>query len=107
MAIEQDIYSDPLFVGMTRPATRYRVPVKALVLEVVFIALVIMLTHNVLFLLAAIPIHGILMLITADNPWIFDELLIWFNTKSFFGCMNRSFWGAASFSPLPMKKWQK
>lgn len=104
---EQDIYSDPLFVGMTRPATKLRVPVKVLVIEVMILTLAAILAHNMLYLLAAIPVHGILMLITADNPWIFDELWIWFNTKSYFGCMNRSFWGAASFSPLPMKKWQK
>lgn len=104
---EQDIYSDPLFVGMTRPATKLRVPVKALVAEAMIFSLVAILAHNMLYMLAAIPVHGILMLITAGNPWIFEELLIWFNTKSFFGCMNQSFWGAASFSPLPTKKWQQ
>ena len=101
----QDIYSDTLFVAMTRPATKWGVPVTAIVLEAGTAVIVFLATKNPLYLLAVFPIHGIVRLMTADNPWIFAEIWSWVIT--FMRCINRAFWGAASFSPLPTKKWQK
>lgn len=105
MSHAPDIYSDTLFVGMTRPAMKLGIPVQALILEIMPVVIVVIATHNPLYLLALLPIHGILRLISANNPWIFSELWIWLNT--FVPCINTRFWGAASFSPLPTKKWTK
>ncbi len=102
---EQDICSDTLFVAMTRSATMLGIPVTAIVFEAGATVIVFLATKNPLYLLAVLPIHGIVRLMTAENPWIFAEIRSWAITSR--NCINRSFWGAASFSPLSTKKWLK
>ena len=100
-----DVYTDPLFVGLTRPATMWGIPYTAFVFEFMGTMLVFLAVGNPLYFLVAIPIHAILYLMTAQDPTVFDALLVW--VKSNGRCRNTRFWGAASFSPLPMRKWTK
>ena len=99
----QDVYTDPLFVGLTRPATMWGIPYMAFVIEFMATTIVFLAVGDPFYLLLAVPIHGVLYLISANNPGVFSSILLWMNTNG--RCRNSGFWGAASFSPLPTKKW--
>lgn len=99
----QDVYTDPLFVGLTRPATMVGIPYTAFVIEVMATTLIFLAVGNPLYLALAVPIHGALYLISANDPGIFNSIFVWMKTIG--RCRNSRFWGAASFSPLLTKKW--
>jgi len=100
-----DVYIDPLFVGLTRPATMWGVPYMAFVVEFMTTTVIFLAVGNPLYLLLVIPIHGVLYLISANDPGVFNSIFMW--TKTIGRCRNARFWGAASFSPLPTKKWTR
>ena len=99
----QDVHIDVLFVGLTRPATMWGIPFLAFILEFMVTVLIFLAIGNPLYLLIAVPIHGILYLLSANDPGIFDSLYMWMKTVA--RCRNTRFWGSASFSPLSNKKW--
>lgn len=102
---EDQIIVDPLFVGMTRPATVWGVPYSAVVIEAIIVSVIFLAIGNPLYLLLAVPIHGVLYLIGSADPGVFDSLMMWVKTTG--RCLNTRFWGAASFSPGSVKKWTK
>jgi type IV secretion system protein VirB3 len=103
---EQRIVVDPLFVGLTRPATMWGVPYTGVVIEVLLVAIVFLAMGNPLYLLLALPIHGILYAIGSHDPGIFDSIAM--SAKTVWKCRNAGFWnGAASFAPGVIKKWPK
>jgi type IV secretion system protein VirB3 len=104
MNSDKDIYTDPLFVGLTRPTTMWGIPDTAFIIEFVVTVLIFLAVDNPLYLLLAIPIHAALYLMSANNPIIFSSIGIWMKTNG--RCRNLQFWNAVSFSPLPVKKWQ-
>lgn len=99
----QDVCTDPLFVGLTRPATMWGVPYHAFVIEFMVVVLIFLAVGNPLYLLLTAPVHGVLYLISANDPGIFSSIFNWMKTIG--RCRNTRFWGAASFSPLPTRKW--
>jgi len=101
----QDVYLDPLFVGLTRPATMWGIPYIAFVVEFMATTLIFLAIGNPLYLLLAVPLHGVLYLISANDPGVFASIFMWMKTIG--RCRNSRFWGAASFSPLPTKKWAR
>ncbi len=101
----QDVYTDPLFVGLTRPATMWGVPYMAFVIEFMATTLIFLAAGNPLYLLLVVPIHAILYLLSANDPGIFNAIFMWIKTLG--RCRNTRFWGAASFSPLATTKWTK
>ncbi len=101
----EEITIDELFVGLTRPATIMGIPYFAFVIELMAVGVVFLGTGNPLWLLVAIPAHGLLFLVSAANPAFFANLATWLKTSG--RCMNRAFWGSASFSPVALKKWRK
>jgi type IV secretion system protein VirB3 len=102
---EEDVITDDLFVGLTRPTTMWGIPYHAFVVEFMLTTLVFLAIGNPLYLLLAVPIHGILYLISASNPRIFSEIVIWIRVNS--NCVNARFWGGTSFSPRNINKWHK
>ena len=100
---EQDVTTDDLFVGLTRPATMWGIPYTAFVIEFMATTLVFLAVGNPLYLLLAAPIHALLYLISASNPRVFSEMTIWMTVNS--RCVNSHFWEATSFSPRATKKW--
>lgn len=100
----QDVYTDELFVGLTRPTTVWGIPYTAFVIEFMLVTLVFLAVGNPLYLLLALPIHGVLYAITASNPKAFEGLLTWLKTMG--RCRNNRFWHAASFSPVSYQKWR-
>jgi type IV secretion system protein VirB3 len=101
----QDVYTDPLFVGLTRPATMLGIPYTAFVFEFIGTTLVFLAIGNPIYLALAFPIHGVLYLISASDPAVFNAIFVWMKTIG--RCRNSRFWGAASFAPLSAKKWVK
>ena len=101
----QDVYTDELFVGLTRPTTMWGIPYTAFVIEFMATTLVFLAVGNPLYLLLAAPIHGVLYAISASNPKSFDAIFMWLKTIG--RCRNGRFWGAARFSPASYKKWDK
>jgi len=98
-----DVYTDTLFVGLTRPATMAGIPYVAFVIEFMATTLIFLAVGNPLYLALAVPIHAILYLISANDPGVFESIFIWIKTIG--RCRNTRFWGAASFSPLKTQKW--
>jgi type IV secretion system protein VirB3 len=101
----QDIHSDELFVGLTRPTTMWGIPYTAFIIEFMTTALVFLAVGNPLYLLLAVPIHAVLYAVSANNPKAFDAIFMWLNTTG--RCRNSRFWGSASFSPGMTRKWEK
>lgn len=99
----QDVYTDELFVGLTRPATMWGIPYTAFVIEFMATTLVFLAVGNPLYLLVGVPIHAILYIISASNPNAFDAIFIW--VKTIGRSRNSRFWGSASFSPVTHRKW--
>lgn len=105
---EQDVTVtvDPLFVGLTRPATILGVPYEAFVVEFVLVSVIFLGVGDPFYMLLLAPLHAVLYLVSAQNPNAFGSIMIWSRTKG--RCRNTHFWGgAASFSPLATKKWGK
>ncbi len=98
----QDVQTDLLFVGLTRPATVWGIPYIAFVIEFMGTTLLFLVVGNPLYLLLAAPIHAILYLISAQDPGVFGSIFLWMKTIG--RCRTTRFWGAASFSPLTPRR---
>jgi type IV secretion system protein VirB3 len=93
---------DPLFVGATRPPTRWGVTYAALVVNLVFTMEVFLLTKNLLTLLVALPIHGLCALLCARDARFFELALLWAQTRLPALAGNVRFWHASSHCPLAL-----
>lgn len=91
---------DLLFVGVTRPAMAWGVTYSALLLNFVVTAEMFLVTKQLAWLLACIPIHGIFWLLCKTEPRFVDLLLLWGRTRGPGLLANVRFWGANSYSPL-------
>jgi type IV secretion system protein VirB3 len=94
--------TDPLFVGATRPAMRWGVTYSALLANLVLTMELFLLTRNLLALLVALPVHLMCVALCATDARFFDLWMHWCRTRgpALFG--NFSYWGASSYSPLPL-----
>lgn len=96
---------DELRIGLTRQAMIKGVPIIAFLSGMGGVACIFTAIGNPLYLLLAFPVYGILRLISAANPRIFDEIAAWVRVHAH--CNNRSYWGGASFSPRRTQQWEK
>jgi len=72
-----------------------------LVINFVVTAEMFFITKNLFWLLAAIPIHGVLWLVCKNEPRFFDLLKLWSITRGAAWLFNNVyFWKANSYSPL-------
>ncbi len=99
------INKDILFVAMTRTPMIMGVPYVAFVMELMFVSLSNIIFKNPMYMIAVLPVHAVFYVLSAHDAGIFSEMEVWSKTSSH--CLNRWFWGASSFSPLPVKKWQR
>lgn len=99
----QGLTADPLFVAMTRPAMVWGVTYSAMVLNIILTMETFIVTKNLLWLLAFVPIHGLFTLVCAVEPRFFDLLQLWGRTRlgALVGGTQR-FWKANSYSPLTL-----
>lgn len=100
-----DVTTDPLFVGLTRPATVWGIPYSAAAVEIMVTMVVFLAVGNPLYLLLAVPIHLVLYMMSANNPGRFNSLKVWIITVG--RCMTRSHWKSTSFSPISKKRLSK
>jgi type IV secretion system protein VirB3 len=95
------IVADVLFVGMTRPSMKWGVTYSAFIVNVVLTMEAFILTKNLAWLLACVPIHGLFYLICLYEPRFFDLLQLWGRTRFLPWCNGTiRFWQANSYSPL-------
>jgi type IV secretion system protein VirB3 len=92
------ITHDTLFVAVTRPTLIGGVPYVAFIANAMISFLVFMATNNPLYLVIALPLHGIFYLMCAKEPRIFELLNLWSITKG--RNLNSRFWNASSYSPF-------
>lgn len=97
---EADDGADPLAVGMTRPPMRWGVTYTAIVANVVVTMQAFLLTHQLLWLFAALPIHGICMLLCAREPRWFDLAALWLRHRMPALARTWFYWRASSYSSL-------
>jgi type IV secretion system protein VirB3 len=101
--IESGIASDPLAVGLTRPAMRWGVTYAALVVNAMLTMEIFLVTHNLLALLGALPIHGICMLLCTREPRWFELMVLWAHHRLPALARNYFFWRASTYSPLRLQ----
>lgn len=94
------LVTEPLFVGLTRPAMRWGATYIALLTNAVITMEVFLLSRNLLLLLLALPIHGLCMLLCARDARFFELALLWTRTRVPALFRTHRWWGAASYSPL-------
>lgn len=99
----QGITDEMLIVGMTRPPMKWGVTYAGLLLNVMLTTETFILTKNLAWLLAFIPIHGILYLVCMYEPRFFELLRLWGMTRGMALLTgNVRFWKSNSYSPLAL-----
>jgi len=97
------IVADTLFVGMTRPSMIWGVTYSAMMFNVVITTESFIVTKNLAWLLAFLPIHGVLYLVCLYEPRFFDLLQLWGRTRlPALLAGNVRYWRANSYSPLAL-----
>ncbi|MBT2337116.1 VirB3 family type IV secretion system protein [Variovorax paradoxus] len=101
MSRNQGIVADPLFVGMTRPSMVWGVTYSAMMVNIVVTTESFIVTKNLVWLLAFVPVHGVLYLVCLYELRFFDLLQLWGRTRlpAMLGG-NLRYWRANSYSPL-------
>ncbi len=95
------LVADPLFVGLTRPVMLLGVTYSALLVNVVLTMEAFIVTRNLVWLLAFVPIHGLFTLVCLYEPRFFDLLALWARTRGrALVAGNLGYWRASSYSPL-------
>ena len=99
----QGIVCDTLFVAMTRPSMVGGVTYAAMLFNVVITTEAFIVTKNLVWLLAFVPIHGVLFLVCLYEPRFFDLLQLWGRTR-LPGVVSGTLrhWRANSYSPLAL-----
>jgi type IV secretion system protein VirB3 len=92
--------ADLLFVAATRPPTRWGVPYLAMMFNMVLTMEVFLIVKNPLILLAAIPIHGLCMLLCSRDARIFELASLWAQTRMPGLAGNLLAWRGNTYSPL-------
>ena len=97
------VTADPLFLGVTRPAMAFGVTYSALLANAVVTVELFLLTRNLLWLLACVPVHGVFWLLCLSEPRFFDLALLWGKTRGpgLFG--NHGLWRAQAYSALALE----
>lgn len=97
----QGLTADTLFVGMTRPTMLFGVTYSAMILNIVLTVEAFIVTKNLVWLLAFVPMHGLFYLVCLYEPRFFDLLGLWARTRgASLVSGNLRYWKASSYSPL-------
>lgn len=108
------IDTDPMFVGMTRPAMIKGVPYVAMLANGFISGLAFLAANKIQLVLVFFPIHAVFYLMCMHEPRIFELIALWIKTKG--ANVMRVYWKASSYSPLeefrdedlrPLKKGKK
>ena len=100
MASTEDLVTDALYIGVTRPAMAFGVTYAALLVNGLVTIEMFLVTRNLLWLFVCLPIHGIFWLLCLSEPRFFDLLMLWGQTRGrTLGSHGRR-WRAASYGAL-------
>lgn len=99
-ARNQGLVADPLFVAVTRPPMRWGVTYSGLLLNGVFTVEAFLISKNLLWLAACLPIHLMFYLLCLHDPNFFELFRLWGRTRLAGHFGNLRFWKANSYSPL-------
>lgn len=100
MSRNNGLQTDPLFVAATRPPMRAGVTTAGMVVGAMVVIELFLLTRNLLWLLAYIPIHGVLALMLMHECRFFDLLSLWAKTKGLNWTKgNHRTWESSSYTP--------
>ena len=93
----EKLSSDPLHLGLTRPAMIGGVTQSFFVINIIICMMGFLATGSFVPIFVGGPmLHGIGYLACARDPRTFD---IWFVKAGFLRNLNRSYWQAASYDP--------
>jgi type IV secretion system protein VirB3 len=92
--------TDVLFVGVTRPALRFGVPYAALIVNALVTLELFLLTRNLLSLLAAAPIHGLVWGLSVSEPRFFELLKVWALVRVRAGGGAATPWSVLAYGPF-------
>jgi type IV secretion system protein VirB3 len=95
------VTADPLFVGATRPAMALGVPYAALLANAFVTLELFLVTRNLLWLLVAVPLHGLAWLVCLAEPRAFELLAVWGQVRARAGFRGRRRWRAVSYGAFP------
>jgi len=95
--IDAGVTADPLFVGVTRPAMALGVPYAALLANAFLTLELFLVTRNLLWLLVAVPLHGLAWLVCLAEPRTFELLAVWAQVRARAGFGGRQPWRAVSY----------
>ena len=91
------VTADPLFVGATRPAMALGVPYAALLANAFLTLELFLVTRNLLWLLIAVPLHGLAWLVCLAEPRAFELLAVWAQVRARAAFAGRHRWQAVSY----------
>ena len=94
------VTADTLFVGVTRPAMALGVPYAALLANAFVTLELFLVTRNLLWLLIAVPLHGLAWLVCLAEPRAFELLAVWGQVRARAGFRGRQRWRAISYGPF-------
>jgi type IV secretion system protein VirB3 len=91
---------DVLFVGVTRPALRFGVPYAALLVNALVTLELFLVTRNLLSLVAAVPIHALVWMLTASEPRFFELLKVWAMVRARAAGGRATPWSTLAYGPF-------
>jgi type IV secretion system protein VirB3 len=94
---EQELETDVLFAGATRPAMIFGASFDFAIINVFTAAMALIATGNPLYMLMALPIHAIGFIVCLNDPQFFSVMKCWIILIS--TCPNRWFWGKSTYNP--------
>jgi type IV secretion system protein VirB3 len=96
--MEEQLNSENLYVGLTRPAMRFGVHVYGLYLEAIVGSTAAIWAGNPLWtVLIVIIVHLIQVVVCWRDPGLYHDGYLWLITKG--TSLNNAYWGCVSFSP--------
>jgi type IV secretion system protein VirB3 len=99
-ALRSAVGTDVLFVGVTRPALRFGVPYAALLVNALVTLELFLLTRNLLSLVAALPIHAFVWVLSASEPRFFELLKVWAWVRARAVGGRAAPWSALAYGPF-------
>ena len=95
--MDKTLATDPLFLGLTRPATVWGVPQPFFVLNGMLSMAVFLNANSFAALFVGAPlVHALGYLLCLKDPRILD---LWWAKARFLRCLNRQHWRANSYDP--------
>ncbi len=104
MEKNEGITVDGLAVGLTRPSTKWGVTYPAIMLNLIVSMEAFIWSHNLLWGLIFVPVHGIFYLICLKDPRAFELLFLWAQTKGRTHLLTLGYWKSSSYGPLELHK---